>query len=67
METVSGLATALQGFRGAAVIVSHDLEFLEEVATETWVVRDGRVERTGEGTEGLDAYVAVVAATVDAG
>jgi ATP-binding cassette subfamily F protein 1 len=66
METVAGLATALRSFRGAAVIVSHDLDFLEEVATETWVVRDGRVERSGEGTDGLGAYVVAVAATIDA-
>lgn len=65
METIAGLTAALQEFRGAVVVVSHDLEFLEEVATETWVVRDGRVERSGEGTDGLGAYVAEVVAAIE--
>jgi ATPase subunit of ABC transporter with duplicated ATPase domains len=64
METIAGLTAALQEFPGAAVVVSHDLDFLEEVATETWVVRDGRVVRLGEGVEGLETYVEEVLAAM---
>jgi ATPase subunit of ABC transporter with duplicated ATPase domains len=67
METVDGLAAGLATFGGAAVIVSHDVDFLEEVATEVWVTERlcradgtlaaGGVRSFGEGTDGLDLYV----------
>jgi ATPase subunit of ABC transporter with duplicated ATPase domains len=66
METIEGLTVALQEFRGAVVVVSHDLEFLEAVATETWIVREGLLVRAGEGTDGLTTYVDEVVATIEA-
>lgn len=60
IETIDGLATALADFPGAAVVVSHDLDFLETVATEVWLTADGRLRRLGEGGEGLDEYVDMV-------
>ncbi len=57
METVDGLAAGLATFSGAAVIVSHDVDFLEEVATEVWLTEGGVVRRLSEGTDGLDLYV----------
>lgn len=65
METIAALTAALQGFPGAAVVVSHDLDFLEEVATEVWATGDGRVVRLGEGAEGLEKYVADVLASME--
>jgi ATPase subunit of ABC transporter with duplicated ATPase domains len=66
METVEGLAAGLRDFPGAAIVVSHDLDFLEEVATEVWMTAEGRLERLSEGAEGLEKYVErVIAATED--
>lgn len=56
METVTGLAAALAEFGGAALIVSHDVDFLEEVATEVWICEAGRVHPLGEGTDGIGIY-----------
>jgi ATP-binding cassette subfamily F protein 3 len=57
IETIEGLAAGLRNFPGAVVIVSHDVDFLEEVATEVWVTRDGGVTRLSEGIDGLELYV----------
>jgi ATPase subunit of ABC transporter with duplicated ATPase domains len=65
METIDGLASSLADFGGAAVIVSHDVDFLAEVATEVWVCEAGGVRRLGEGTDGLDLYVESVLADVE--
>lgn len=65
METVEGLAAGLREFPGAAIVVSHDLDFLEEVVTEVWMTAEGRLQRLGEGTDGLAAYVDRVVAAAD--
>lgn len=65
METVEGLAAGLREFPGSAVIVSHDVDFLEEVATEVWVTQEGQIQRLGEGTDGLETYVDRVVAELD--
>lgn len=65
METVEGLAAGLRDFPGAAIVVSHDLDFLEEVATEVWVTMGGRLERLGEGVDGLQDYVDRVVAAAE--
>jgi ATPase subunit of ABC transporter with duplicated ATPase domains len=66
METVTGLAAGLRNFPGAAIIVSHDLDFLEEVTTEVWMTAAGALQRLGEGTDGLQMYVEKVIAGLDA-
>ena len=43
METVDVLATALKNFKGAAVVVSHDVYFLRTALSEFWSLRDGTV------------------------
>ena len=45
METVDVLATALKNFKGAAVVVSHDVYFLRHAVNEFWSLRDGTVTR----------------------
>ena len=46
METVDVLAAAIAEFRGAVVVVSHDVYFLSRLdATEFWSVRDKAVAR----------------------
>jgi len=57
METTEGLCNGLKSFPGAVVIVSHDLDFLEELGTEVWLIGGGRVQRLGEGIDGLGIYV----------
>ena len=43
METVDVLATALQTFGGAVVVVSHDTYFLRHAVSSFWSLRDGTV------------------------
>ncbi len=57
IETIEGLVRALKDFPGAMVIVSHDLDFLEELATEVWVTEDGTLKHLGEDVDGLDIYI----------
>jgi len=49
VEAVSWLAAHLAPRRGALVVVTHDRWFLDEVASETWEVVDGSVERYDGG------------------
>jgi ATPase subunit of ABC transporter with duplicated ATPase domains len=57
METVDALAAGLADFPGAAIIVSHDLDFLEKVGTDVWITREGRIVQTTDGMDGLTEYV----------
>ena len=43
LETVDVLATALKHFKGAAVVVSHDVYFLQTALSEFWSLRDGTI------------------------
>jgi len=38
------LESALSGFSGSLLFVSHDRRFIDAVATTLWLVRDGRIE-----------------------
>lgn len=60
VETIEGLTTGLKTFKGAAIIVSHDLNFLEDVATEVWQTTNERLIQLSTDIEGLDKYVANV-------
>lgn len=57
METIEGLVKALKEFPGAMVVVSHDLDFLEDLVTEVWVTEEGTLKHLGEDIDGLDIYV----------
>jgi len=65
METTEGLLNGIRDFPGAAVIVSHDLDFLEELGTDVWLVEDKQVKRLGEGIDGLQIYVDKVMKTIE--
>lgn len=56
METIDGLAEALSTFPGAAVVVSHDMDFLERVCTDVWRIKE-EIVQSSNGTDELDAYV----------
>ncbi|MEM7781720.1 MAG: ABC-F family ATP-binding cassette domain-containing protein, partial [Pseudomonadota bacterium] len=62
IATIQALEARLRGFRGAALIVSHDRAFLEAVSTNTLWLRQGRVLKSPEGyatfetwAEGIEA------------
>jgi ATPase subunit of ABC transporter with duplicated ATPase domains len=65
METTEGLMDGIKYFPGAVVIVSHDLEFLEELGTDVWLIEDQQVKKLGEGIDGLDIYIDKVMKTID--
>ena len=65
METITGLQSALQDYPGAVLIISHDLDFLEELATEVWLTRDHRLTQLSEGPDGLTDYVDSIHETMD--
>ncbi len=62
IPAVEALEGFLAGFRGAALIVSHDRRFLETITNKTVWVRPGGV-MTGEmGFGGFDAWAAAIEA-----
>jgi ATPase subunit of ABC transporter with duplicated ATPase domains len=65
VETIQGLADGLKTFKGAAIIVSHDLNFLEEVATEVWQTSKERLIQLSTDISGLDKYVTAVVASIE--
>ena len=44
MQGKGELATALQGFEGGCLLVSHDRDLVEQACNRFWVVVDGRIE-----------------------
>ncbi|CAM9838240.1 unnamed protein product [Ascophyllum nodosum] len=45
LETIEALIVALQGWKGGAMIVSHDQHFISQVCSELWVVGNGEVAK----------------------
>jgi len=43
-DSLESLATAVNGFAGAVVIVSHNQQFMSQCAKEMWTVANGRVQ-----------------------
>merc|ERR1712167_465644 len=44
-DSLGALALGLQDFGGGVVIISHNMEFTEKVATEKWIMDRGRLTR----------------------
>jgi ATPase subunit of ABC transporter with duplicated ATPase domains len=44
LESINALNIALQKFEGTVLLVTHDEDVLEEVATRIWSFKDGQVE-----------------------
>ena len=55
LDMRQALAIALQEYRGAVLLVSHDRHLLRQCADDFWLVADGRVRRFRDD---LDAYTA---------
>mmetsp|Transcript_64749 Transcript_64749/g.127361 ORF Transcript_64749/g.127361 Transcript_64749/m.127361 type:complete len:96 (+) Transcript_64749:1-288(+) len=45
LETIDALITALTGFTGGVVVVTHDQHFVEKVCKQLWVVGGGKVRK----------------------
>lgn len=58
IETLDALATALNAYNGAVIIVSHNQHFLSGFCKELWVVEDGIVEVRHNGGESFEALFA---------
>eukprot|EP00035_Acanthoeca_spectabilis_P020582 m.433630 g.433630 ORF g.433630 m.433630 type:complete len:628 (-) comp17598_c0_seq1:1374-3257(-) len=43
MESIDGLADAINAFEGGMVLISHDFRLLQQCAKEIWIVDDGAV------------------------
>merc|ERR1712232_880467 len=47
-DGLGALTGAIHGFGGGVVIISHNREFCDSVATEKWIMDKGRLRREGE-------------------
>ncbi len=56
IETIEALQVGLTEFPGAVILVSHDIDFLESVATEVWKTEDGMLTQLSDDISGLDMY-----------
>jgi ATP-binding cassette subfamily F protein uup len=59
---IEALEERLRGFRGGALIVSHDRRFLERVSTACLWLRNGRVRRLDEGFGKFEEWAATIEA-----
>ena len=44
LESINALNIALQGYEGTVLLVTHDYDVIDEVATRIWHFEDGRIE-----------------------
>merc|ERR1712161_155882 len=52
-EGLGALVLAIQDYKGGVLIISHNKEFCDGVATEKWIMQDGRLRIEGESV-GVD-------------
>lgn len=62
IETIDALIDAVEQFKGAVVLISHDQYFLRKVAKEVWELNEGELIRY-EGT--IDEYKKRTAMAMD--
>lgn len=55
-DSLGGLAVAIRDFKGGVVMISHNEEFVGALATEQWLVRDGRVAQKSSSALALDRF-----------
>lgn len=55
-DSLGGLAVAIRDFRGGVVMISHNEEFVGALASEQWLVQDGRVAHRGTSAAALDRF-----------
>merc|ERR1712154_512251 len=47
-EALGALASAIEGFEGGVIIISHNNEFVSTLCPETWVMDAGHLETKGD-------------------
>lgn len=55
-DSLGGLAVAIRDFKGGVVMISHNEEFVGALASEQWLVRDGRVAQKITSAIALDRF-----------
>merc|ERR1740116_128711 len=50
-EGLGALVTAIQDYKGGVLIISHNKEFCDGVATEKWIMNKGRLRIEGESVD----------------
>jgi len=55
LESINALNIALQKFEGTVLLVTHDQDLIEEVATRLWVFEDGEIHDYKGTYEELEA------------
>merc|ERR1712087_339535 len=50
-EGLGALSLALKDFQGGVLVISHNREFCDSVATEKWIMSQGRLRIEGESIE----------------
>merc|ERR1712072_762461 len=50
-EGLGALVLAIQDYKGGVLIISHNKEFCENVATEKWIMKGGHLRIEGESVE----------------
>jgi elongation factor 3 len=50
-EGLGALSLAIHGYLGGVVVISHNREFCESVATEKWIMTKGRLRIEGESVD----------------
>lgn len=55
-DSLGGLAVAIRDFKGGVVMISHNEEFVGALASEQWLVNDGRVAHRITSSIALDRF-----------
>merc|ERR1711865_1129504 len=50
-EGLGALALAIKDYQGGVLVISHNREFCESVATEKWIMAQGRLRIEGESVD----------------
>lgn len=53
-DGLGALTKAIEEFKGGVVIISHNREFANAVATEKWIMEKGRLRREGESLANME-------------
>merc|ERR1711948_64167 len=55
-EGLGALVLAIKDYKGGVLIISHNKEFCENVATEKWIMKGGHLRIEGESVEIEEVY-----------
>merc|ERR1719213_308099 len=55
-EGLGALVLAIKDYKGGVLIISHNREFCDGVATEKWIMKGGRLRIEGESKEEAEVF-----------